>query len=378
MNIRVEASTKEGHVMTREEALLFGGRSAGICYTPGTEFSDEAIEDTEDRIHRTLRDGHQSVYEHPHFALDIIGMPKMLVMLLNNQNVYVTSEKSARYTQMEPIGREKELFTKWLGIIAGAIEKKYSKIREERRIKLAQENARYMTSVFTPTTMRHTLSFRQINFFLHWFDQFTERTDLTEFEQRLVPHMQEFRQALDFLYVEQIDPNTRLRKLSLFAERERSEEFGENYSINYEGSPAQLAQAQRHRTLRYEMGRVTGAPTRYFVPPIIAQDTLLTQEWLRDMESVAGAYPQGMLITINERGTLEDFISKLGERMCGRAQLEIVIQTNETLGRYLSGAPEHIQDELTPYSKGARCTFPDYNCKSRCGWGAKKSLTRLI
>ena len=379
MIITIGASTKEGYELSRKEALLMGGRAAGICYEPGMEFRDEPLTQTEARIKRTLDSAHQSVYEHGHYKLDIVGMPKALVMILNNQNAYVTSEKSARFTQMQSSGREKELYDKWMGILNGLIQTKYPKIPEDKRQKLAQENARYMTSVFTLTKMSHTLSFRQLNFFMHWFEDFSKRTDLTDYERRLIPYMQAFNQTLERFYVLELNPADRLRHLTLFAERERKEEFGENYCVNYEGTPAQLAQAQRHRTLRYEMGRIHGVPNTFFAPPII-EDQYLLEEWGRDIISVADAYPQGMLIRINERGAVEDFVSKLGERLCGNAQLEIALQSKETLNKYLEATKEDpvVHSYLTQYARGARCTFPDYTCKSRCGWGAKKALERMI
>ena len=160
--------------------------------------------------------------------------------------------------------------------------------------------------------------------------------------------------------------------------KERKEEFGENYCTTYLASFAQLAQAQRHRTLSYEMSLLENA--KYYVPPII-RGTELEKEWLKDISSLEEYYPQGMLIQVNERGTFENFILKCEERLCGSAQLEIMDQTKTIMQKYLEktkeSAPE-IYNELLPYSKGARCTFPGWKCTAPCVFGAKDAMKRKI
>ena len=164
----------------------------------------------------------------------------------------------------------------------------------------------------------------------------------------------------------------------MFAKRKREEEFGENYCTNYLGTFAQLAQAQRHRTLYYEI--FLPENHKYFVPPII-RGTDLEDEWLKDIESLDSEFPQGLLLEINERGTVENFVMKCQERLCGAAQLEIAVQTKEILDRYLENTKDckkEIYEYLLPYSKGARCTFPGFRCTLPCMWGAKKGIDRLV
>ena len=71
----------------------------------------------------------------------------------------------------------------------------------------------------------------------------------------------------------------------------------------YNGSFAELAQAQRHRTLDYQMERLEQKD--YFVPPIISDDKVLTVEWLNDIKSVSDIVPQGELVRISEEGKYE-------------------------------------------------------------------------
>ena len=113
MKIKVIGSTKIGYKMPKEEAINFSGKSAGICYMPDsleTLFS-EPIEKTEKRAKGTLASGHHSVFGHVTYNLSLEGIPKILAMILNNEKIYNTSEKSARYTKMEPSDKEKALYS---------------------------------------------------------------------------------------------------------------------------------------------------------------------------------------------------------------------------------------------------------------------------
>jgi hypothetical protein len=382
IDVKIIGSTKPGFELPKEEALIFGAQEAGICYMPDSfgEIQKEKKGKTRKRQRRTLNSGHHSVYGHTNYNLLIEGIPKILAMVLNNEKVYVTSEKSARYTQMDLSAEEERLFDKWFDIFASEIKTQYPRIDEEKRGKLAQENARYVNSVFTPTIMGYTTNLRQLNYIMHWFNEFIGSGEETVFSQRLKKEMAEFNESLRQLEVPELDPNVKIRNLSLFARRERFNEiFDEVYSTTYQGSFAQLAQAHRHRTVNYEMQPMEDFPTEFFVPPILST-TELKEEWLEDIASVSELFPQGSLLTIHETGTYFDFVSKVAERLCGQAQLEITQQTEKTLKEYLKATKEgnpFVHAELMQYNNGPRCTFPGYKCSSPCTFG-KKGLERLI
>lgn len=382
MKIEVVGSTKVGYKMSKDEAIDFSGKEAGICYLPDNleKLLNEDEEKTLKRANRTLKSGHHSVFGHPNYNLSLEGIPKILAMILNNEKIYNTSEKSARYTKMEPSKEEKELYEKWIEIYKQKISAKYPEIDKKRVEKLAQENARYLISVFTPATvMGYTVNFCQLNYTIHWFEDYIEKEEDNNFSEKLKPVLKEFINQLKDLEVDELNSDLKNRKISLFAQRkDRKEEFGENYCTTYLASFAQLAQAQRHRTLIYEMSLLE--EPQYYIPPII-RGTDLEKEWLKDISSLEEFYPQGMLVKVNERGTLENFILKCTERLCGAAQLEIMEQTNETMKKYLEATKEsnpEIYKELLPYSKGARCTFPGWKCNAPCAFGAKKAMERKI
>lgn len=380
MKIKIIGSTKVGYELPKEEALNFSGKSAGICYLPDTleTLFSEPEEKTTRRYKMNLDSGHHSVFGHATYNLSLEGIPKIIAMILNNEKIYNTSEKSARYTIMEPSEKEKALYEKWIEIYKKVISKEYPNIEEKRVQKLSQENARYLISVFTPATvMEYTVSFQQLNFIISWFEDYIERASENIFSKQLKKAMKEFLDALPDLKVEKLNPRLKGKPLSIFASRERKEEFGENYCTTYLASFAELAQAQRHRTLYYEISFLDKA--KYYVPPII-RGTELEEEWLKDISSLEEYYPQGMLLKINERGTVENFVLKCTERLCGAAQLEIMEQTKETLDKYLEATKddEAIHNYLLPYSKGARCTFPGFKCTMPCVFGGKGAMNRKI
>ena len=381
MEIKVIASTKVGYVMPKDEAVDFSGKSAGICYLPDTleTLFAEAPEKTQRRADGNIKSGHHSVFGHPTYNLSLEGIPKILAMILNNEKIYNTSEKSARYTHMEPSPQEKELYEKWIEIFEEQILIQYPKFEDKRALKLAQENARYLISVFTPATvMEYTVNFGQLNYIINWAKDYIKNAEENTFSIKLKETFKEFLAAMPDLEIEGLDSRNKNRNFSLFAQRKnRNEEFGENYSVTYLASFAQLAQAQRHRTLSYEITLLD--EPKYYVPPIIA-GTNLEKEWLKDISSLKEFFPQGMLVQVNERGTIENFVLKCMERLCGFSQLEIMQETKNIMNKYLEATKDkpELYQYLLPYSRGARCTFPGWKCDSPCVFGGYGAMIRNI
>ena len=381
MEIKVIASTKVGYVMPKDEAVDFSGKSAGICYLPDTveTLFAEAPEKTQRRADGNIKSGHHSVFGHPTYNLCLEGIPKILAMILNNEKIYNTSEKSARYTHMEPSPQEKELYEKWIEIFKEQILTQYPKFEDKIALKLAQENARYLISVFTPATvMEYTVNFGQLNYIINWAKDYIKNAEENSFSIKLKETFKEFLAAMPDLEIEGLDSRNKNRNFSLFAKRKnRNEEFGENYSVTYLASFAQLAQAQRHRTLSYEITLLD--EPKYYLPPIIA-GTNLEKEWLKDISSLNEFFPQGMLVQVNERGTIENFVLKCMERLCGFSQLEIMQETKNIMNKYLEATKDkpELYQYLLPYSRGARCTFPGWKCDSPCVFGGYGAMIRNI
>ena len=384
---------KEDGTFDKNEAIKLCGKIAGVCYDKEgfNHLINEPEQKTMRRVDMTLNNGHHSVYDHIMINFNIQNLPKILAMVLNNENEYTTSEKSARYT---PVVRgensvitldEEQLYNKWIEIFKIKIKEKYGDIYNDSKIqKLAQENARYLVTVFMPTQMIYSTTFRQINYVASWIEEYIENANIDNpFERRLVIAMREFIDALDKVNVleEGLMRNEKHRSISLFGKNldKKEEYFGNVYSTTYKGSFAQLAQAHRHRTLDYQMEFLD--KKEYFVPPIIEDDKDLVNEWIHDISSVKDVTPQGELVKIHEEGSYDNFILKCKERLCTAAQLEIMMQTKATLEKYkkeLEQARSPLAEDIKKYSKGARCTFPDFECTQKCNFKEGITLVRKI
>ena len=78
MKVSILASTNPGYKLTKDEALKFGGKSAGICYMPDDieALFSEPEEKTIRRANMTLNSGHHSVFDHTSYNLALEGIPE--------------------------------------------------------------------------------------------------------------------------------------------------------------------------------------------------------------------------------------------------------------------------------------------------------------
>lgn len=374
----------------KEAAIKYSAKLAGECYEPEgwSKLKSEDNKKTEKRIGLTLGLEHATPYEHIGIGVEIVNLPKILAMVLNNERQCSTSEKSARYTPIDSTTdpnisyKEGHLYNKWMDIFRAIIKDKYGYIHNDSKIeKLAQENARYLVSVFASTKMIHTVPWIQLNRIVSYMLKYMSKENKTDFDNRLIESFKQFINCFEKLNVldERAMSNRKERELSLFGAKKVEERFGDSYSTNYKGSFVQLAQAHRHRTIEYDMEFLE--EKEYFVPPILTENQALVDEWLYDISSVAYAYPQGEKVSINECGTYGKFILKTKERFCSAALLETMYQTKDTLIKYkkaLEEANHWLASDIALYSKGARCTFPDYFCANDCKFAEGKTLVRKI
>lgn len=380
---------KENGTFDLENALLFSGRIAGVCYDKdGFEHLEkEDILNTKKRITNTLENDHHSVYDHIMINLNIVGIPKILAMVLNNEHQYTTSEKSARYTDVtynNSYLSEKEviLYNKWNEKFKVMLKEYYPELSNFKIRTLAQENARYLVTVFVPTEMVYSTTLRQINYLASVLNKYIleHKSSNDYLESNLCVYMSEFIKKLDKLNIldKRLMNNGKNRNITLFGNNleNRKDIFSYIFSVNYESSFASLAQAQRHRTLYYQMERENNK--KYFVPPILYRDEKLVEEWLNDIKSVGDIVPQGEIVLINESGTYDNFIMKAKERLCTAAQLEVMRNTRDTLIKYRDSLEdEHLKEDIKKYVKGARCTF-GYNCTKKCNFKDGITLKRDI
>lgn len=364
--------------------MLFCGRMGGECYSSDSlqNILKEDVKTTTGRMNFCLKKMHHSLFEHAKLTFEFVDVPKFIQMMLNNTYVYATSERSARYTNFYELletDTERKLYAKWKEIFKKCINEKYpEKFTEKEVEKLAQENARYMISVFVPSSMVYTVSLRDINYTIRDMQNFLESGFETEskinakFMSALKPKLEEFLKLLEPFYVEGLEPKYP-RQLQIFKKPKSTENVADaSYRLNYTMSFAGFAQEHRHRSIRHSISLVND----WYVPEII-KDTEYFCEWMQDVRKVD--FPQAMLVKVTESGEIEDFVSKCYERCCGRAQREIEDRTCKSL-EYLrmSENPEVVKYlKETTGESCARCAFPNYRCVEPCKFGKNQRERKI-
>jgi len=476
--VRVVAVTKEIEDYNPEEVdkelTILSGKAAGVCYMPDNYLSD-GIQNSEKALKRAegnTKSGHHSVYDHGHISM-VMETSKMMCIILNSLGVYATSEKSSRYVKMHP---ETELeinnYNKWTNKIQELILKKYPTIDDtelNKRLhkklaientnklvvsgelqdtsnpdtitvfneikksdtlpsrKLGIENARYMISVFTPTVMEYTVSFRQLFLIIDYLDKLSINIDyMRENIEDYVDTKENQNKAVNFINRIQdtsVELNTELKKLVktnritdiknqyirvleeqhvadcinlpnnerkynaiqvVKDKKPRQQVIGDSYTLVYKNSFAMFAQEERHRTIRHMFSLLYAGQYGFYTPEII-KDFGLESEWQSDIKSIEYCIPQGTLIRITEQGIFEDFVLKCKERLCGRAQLETMKRNTESMQLFIDNkdklctSNQLLLESVTQNNAPcARCLFGDFNCVEGCQWGPDKALTRLV
>ena len=375
-----------------ENKLSLAGKTAGICYMKD-DYTSDTMQNRELAVKRargTAKMGHHSIYDHGSITLLISGIPKIIAMLLNNTQYYTTSEKSARYTIMKPETHlESIMYNKWVEKFKGVIKELYTEIDNYTVEKLAQENARYLLSIFTPTVMAYTTSNRQLSYVVDWCDkmkeQLKEKGLVGNFYDRVCSELLLFKEELIEAIGGQVISDNKNRGFNLFAaeNNESNEIFGDVYKLNYKATLAEIAQAQRHRTITHQISMNTES-LEFYVPKCIV-NTELEKEWIEDITKLSYCYPQGTIVNVTERGVFENFILKSKERMCGRAQLEICNISEHYMSKFienrhqLSYENQKLLDRNTSNGKACtKCLMDEFKCKEVCHWGSKQGLTRLV
>ena len=364
------------------KAMDYCGKIGGICYNDDGLMASfaEKQEATDTRIERTTLGEHQSIYDHVNLGFYVKDSSKMLNMVLNNEGQYNTSERSLRYTTINAettnlTDREIELYDKWTAIITNLVlqecEAQGKKMSVKAATRIAQENARYMASVFVNTEMVHTIPLGQLNRIVSYMKNYMNKPNKNDFEERLSKDFEMFVEQCKDLNVldERLQSNRKERTLRIFGEDLRGipNTFGFAYNITYQGTYAEYAQKERHRIEKSKLER--NPANGFYVPKIIKRSPELTKEWLADIESVAEEVPQGEIVDIFEDGDFDTIVAKLKERACSHAQLEIFEEVDSLVRKYyeeLEKQNHPYAKKLLPYVGKRKCEFPDYTCNQPC------------
>lgn len=427
MKVSVIANTSNNDISGlpyNNQAITLAGQMAGICYMSDDYTNDRMNNqiNARKRAERTSSSGHYSVFEHYHVNLLIEEVPKLVAMFLNNLSVYCTSERSGRYTVMKPnTALEQLTYDKWRNTFTNIL-KGYG-VEDAAASKIAQENARYLTSVFIPTTMAYTIPYSRLLLVLGMIKKLDfgniKSDNYRNFYKEFLAHLIEFKnrtmEALkitdsdlilddhkNVLQADMLFENFILDKDEIIIEDENNEHFlyevsknleeehfGTVYNTTYLASFTALAQLHRHRRINYTMRML---PARYnfnrlylavddrmYIPDIIL-NTPYEIEWKKDYNALveAGIIPQATLVIVHEYGRFIDFVnSKCKERLCSRAQYETSEIVRNTLEEFIdadklnSFSDNHLLNDIIDENRKPipRCQFKGYTCKEPCALG---------
>ena len=373
---------KFDNITAREKDIA--GKMAGICYMPD-DYTSKGMQDSVEaakRANNCAKNGHYSTFEHGHLTF-LINTSKMCAMTLNSLRCYNTSEKSARYTKMKATtDMENNKYEKWIVTFEKLIRAYYGgDFKADQIKKLAMENARYMLSVFTPTTMAYTVSYARAVLTIEWLKSLSvdmsiycddilarplEEGDNKDknsknlhyvYYSRLAEELKDLAYAIQeamgithpiindhkgmgirfyndirkHIFNKQHPSynNKQIIKAFILNRNRINSTLGNVYSVDYEASFAALAQLQRHRTLNYTFESDADLyiddmdESNFYIPDII-KNSPLKNDWIADLKELVSLniIPQGIIVSVSESGMIEDFVSKAKERLCSRAQLE--------------------------------------------------------
>lgn len=345
------------------------GSYAATCYS--SKNYDELIknENNSNIAKFCISSGHHSIFDHAMVTLNIENIPKILAMLLNNIGFYNTTERSARYTDF---GDEYELYNKWkqkfYNIIKNSENVKDFIKNEKSLSKLALENARYFLPIEVHTNMIYTISIRQLSYLVNILNN--TKYDYEPLNDAIDEFCKQIKKlSLIDLEITHKDGQDVLMKSKLSFSNKRLYATIYNsdiYAFHYECSFACFAQLQRHRSIDFYITKIS--KDDYYVPEII-KDTSLEDEYILDMKSIHNYIPQGRMIYVNEYGNLDAFKLKCLERLCSRAQLEIMNITKSQQEKI--NDPSFIKnDKIVP-----RCG--NFKCSEPCKYGIS-GLNRII
>lgn len=280
----------------------------------------------------------------------------------------------------------------------------------------SQENARYVLSIFTKSTaFGYTTSLAQWNYIYDWcmkyIVQFTEEAGgellrvlwdgldkrrATGFEKNLYADLKELAAFIkENLYVEHLRDHKKrcfsmltniaeIRHPMFYYDKDEDDHLGFSYSQSYEGSFILLSHLHRHRTIQYWMHLEEGAG--FYVPQMI-RGRKEEKEWLSDLEGIRHLYPQGMLVRITEAGTLDNFVLKATERLCGCAMLETMENVRDLAMKFACHAKENGSSVERQYVS----MFYDFEedklktkdkitdgCREGCYFGCGRALNRIV
>lgn len=343
---------------TREKALTFVGKMDGIQTTNINvwDIMNEQPKQARQRVDKLIKRKRFGAFGSVVFTFLLDGIPEILGMILNSEGKNCAFKRTTEIGALPLEDSEKRFYEKWESNLRKCLAEKYKDIEKSELHRMVRRTAGYGISIFAPTvTMVYSVNWGQLNRTLCRMKkdiQLYGRAEATDgFRSRLVPVMKEFVQKMEPYCVGDIDDEEQ-QNLALFARRRRVNEYGENYCTVYDASLACLAYSLFNRKASYEM--IFSGTNKFYVPEVVAKDGILKSEWESDMAEIASHYPRGLMVTVQERGTIEDFERACAACLNNSAHPETKERMTENLRSYVNSASANgkhfIVNDLRPYT----------------------------
>lgn len=366
----------------KENAFRISGKAAAVYYSP-PGFDKDSIRDLTQRAMDEAKEGNYAVFDHGTITF-LLKTPKIMSMVLKSMNLYNATEKSARYSTLDiETEVEREMYDKWKGRFASLIKSYYGAYYTDAEItQLAMENARYMTSIFTPTVLEYTVPFGRAVMLSKWLKDLGElmgsvNTHVTETEDAyhlkynwiygefaskclelsevigdaigvynfgdiIVDQMNmgvEFFRVANYILKTRdiVAKNEELRKddiADLYRDSIKEDFYSDSYISNYKASFVAISQMETHRSLHYNID-IPVFVVEPYIPKII-RGSVFEVEWRNDFQKLADMkiLPQATLLEVSESGRFEDFYQKCKARLCARSQLETTEITRDQVVKF--------------------------------------------
>lgn len=334
--------------------------------------------------------GHLSVFGHFVATLEFVGISKAMCMLLNNNHVNNTSERSMRYTNMKNACTPEDLilYDKWKEIFLNKITETYGKnypeiFTKSVITKKANENARYIISSYYKTRMVYTNDIREFTNISKTIDYVLSLgNDMPAFLKGMKDELIEFNTLLrgTGLVFDSFN-DQREKSFSLLSKNNKiiKPYYGDCIADTYKMSLSCTAQLQRHRFLNISIA--FDDEPEYFVPEIIRDDEALVKDWINDCKKNKDRFPQATLVHVNEIAPAQLIIKKDYERLCSSVQQELCICSLNQAKRISENMDENNPELKEQFSriKGSKCTWlKGFKCPTPCGFAEGVKCTRKV
>lgn len=414
----------------QDNIFRISGKAAAVYYKP-EGFDENNLESLKKRAIEEAARENYSIFEHDCITFKL-NTSKIMGMVLKSMNFYNSTEKSTRYTMLElETDIEKEIYAKWKNIFEKLVRSYYGDFYTEDDIqKHAMENARYFTSIFTPTTMIYTVPFsravllsqwlkslselmgnvnvnvgnNEVNLDYNWvYGRFaTECGELADvigeaigvynfgdiITNTINDGVEFFRVANYILKTKDIvakDEDLQKKEIGdLYKDSIKEDFYSDCYISNYKASFVAVSQMETHRALHYSIDIPVHCVQPYI--PKIIRGSAYEVQWREDFQKLLDMQilPQATLLEVSECGRFEDFYMKCKQRLCSKSQLEITEITRDQVVKFakyssnLSGMNQILLGNMIRKGPGvnwkkpetviveSRCKFADFHCDNPC------------